>query len=490
MTHHRSRWPRALAAAVAMLAIIGIGALATGAQAQRGPLKTYLPLVVQPAGKAAPPPTPAPGGGVGEMLFSRSSTRSADVAVDARGGIHSVAVRDNPRFPDDPEALIYAYCPPANLGRCAERAAWSFVELAADAPFAQIALTPQGKPRILYEEGAGAATYVYAACDAECTNPARWARTATFSRAAINSGYVFDYRPQYFALDPQGRPRFLYGDHHPTGTQEHTGTFYAYCDEACTEQGSWRESVITREVWGEQLNLTFTSAGGVRALAQSYWPDDAQAQNGRLNYLSCDADCADAGNWGMIPLLDRGYEHAQYTIALDDKDRPRILYYQGYHEGPRGDAQLWYLWCDAADCVSTAGWDGRVITTSASAGDADLAFDTKGRPRIVVSRQAELFYAFCDSACQSAQGEWKTVVIDAAASAERASPVKLLPGCIEGSWVAGLRPALALSPNGDPRIAFDAQHLMRCYKDPDRPDLGTYTEDKWTGSAVIYFPHP
>jgi len=424
------------------------------------------------------------------LVFSRSSTLSADVAVDVQGGIHRIAARGNPRFPDDPPALIYAYCPPANLARCAERSAWSFVELAAEAPFAQIALTPQGQPRILYEEGVGPATYVYAACDAGCTSPAGWTQTPTFSRTAINTGFMFDYRPQYFALDPQGRPRFLYGDHHPTGSQEHTGVFYAFCDSVCDQQTSWRESVVTRDIWGERLNLAFTRTGGVRALAQNVWPDDAQAQNGRLAYLSCDTDCTDTQNWRMIPLLDRGYEHSQYTLALDTQNRPRILYYQGYHENPRRDAQLWYLWCDATDCVETGGWDGRVITTSSAAGDADLVFDSQDRPRIIVYRQAALAYAFCDTNRQSEQGAWQVLGVDAATSVERASPVKLLPGCIEGTWVAGLRPALALGPRGEPRIAFDAQHLMTCYKDPARPELGTYTEDKWTGSGVLYFPHP
>jgi hypothetical protein len=97
-----------------------------------------------------PPPDIA-----GELIFSRSSTRSADIVVDEQGGIHAIAVRDNPRFDEDPLALIYAYCAPVHLDRCAERDAWDLVELAADSAFAQIALTPQGQPRILYEEGSG-----------------------------------------------------------------------------------------------------------------------------------------------------------------------------------------------------------------------------------------------------------------------------------------------------------------------------------------------
>jgi hypothetical protein len=155
----------------------------------------------------------------------------------------------------------------------------------------------------------GGATYVYAACDNTYTLAENWTRTATFTRAAIGSPYVFDYRPQYFALDHLGRPRFLYRDYHPTGTQEHTGLFYAYCDTNCTNQQNWNESVVTREIWGEQLNLTFTSTGGVRALAQNHWPNDEQAQNGRLSYISCDIDCTDTSNWYMIPLLDLIFTH-------------------------------------------------------------------------------------------------------------------------------------------------------------------------------------
>jgi hypothetical protein len=166
-------------------------------------------------------------------------------------------------------------------------------------------------------------------------------------------------------------------------------------------------------------------------------------------------------------------------LTLDSQDRPRILYYQGYHEDPRTEAHLWYLWCES-NCNSASSWDGKVITTNYAAGDADLTFDAQDRPRIVISQRATLFYAFCDSDCQSAEATWQDMTIDVAASAERASPLKLLPGCIEGSWVAGLRPALALDSAGIPRIAYDAQHLMTCYKNPDRPNEGTYTEDKLT----------
>lgn len=57
-------------------------------------------------GAAALPPTQTPGGAIGEMLFGRSSTRNTDIAVDVQGGIQSAAVCPNPRFPDDPPALL------------------------------------------------------------------------------------------------------------------------------------------------------------------------------------------------------------------------------------------------------------------------------------------------------------------------------------------------------------------------------------------------
>jgi hypothetical protein len=87
--------------------------------------ETRATTTVTVQGGTTPPPDIA-----GELIFSRSSTRSADIVVDEQGGIHAIAVRDNPRFDEDPLALIYAYCAPANLDRCAERDAWDLVELA------------------------------------------------------------------------------------------------------------------------------------------------------------------------------------------------------------------------------------------------------------------------------------------------------------------------------------------------------------------------
>lgn len=474
----------------ALLAILALSALLGGRQpaAAQGQHTVYLPLLASP-GTAQPPPPPAQG----SLVFTGSAARSADIAVDAQGGIHAIAVRDNPRLGGDVQAVIYAYCAPASLARCNARAGWGFVELAADAVFAQLELDRQGRPRILYDEG-DSNTFVYAACDGACTRAASWKRLPVTSRSAIGSPFVFDYKQQFFALDQLGRPRFIYEDYHPTGTQEHEGVFYAFCDANCTVPGSWRETrIMLKPDFSEQISLAFDSKGRLRGLTTMYWQGDDGAQNGRLTYLSCEGGCERADSWRLTPLpLDRGYEHSQFTIKVDSKDRLRVLFYRGYTQAePRGKAHLFYLWCDAA-CASTESWDGTYLPAFDGdyAYDGDLAFDAADNPRIAVYKPTSLHYAWCDRGCQSGEGVWANKAFDLGPIMEAQMPLSTWPGCIRGTWVAGQRPALALDPHGNPRLAFDADHYMECYKNPGRPQDGTYTESKWQSAGVYFFARP
>jgi len=498
MTTKPRRTNRARLALLLALLLLGAAGMSRYAAAD-GPNTLYLPQLGRPG--TAPPPTPVPPTPTpptttpttGSLVFTGSAARSADIAVDAQGGIHAIAVRDNPRLDGDIEAVIYAYCAPANLARCNTRAGWATVDLPADAVFAQLELDRQGHPRILYEEGASGTNYVYAACDNACTRLDSWQRIVVTGRTAIGSPFLFDYKPQYFTLDQLGRPRFIYEDYHPTGTQEHEGVFYAYCDAACTTPGSWRETrIMLKPDFGEQITIAFDSRGRLRGLTTMIWQNDGAAQNGRLTYLSCEQGCESADNWRLTPLpLDRGYEHSQYTLKLDSRDRVRVLFFQGYHENPRANAHLWYLRCDA-NCANSDSWAGATIDAfeGAYAYDGDLAFDANDNPRIAVYKSAALFYAWCTGACQTDDAIWAARELQLAPIMEAQMPISTWPGCLRNTWVAGERPALALDAQGNPRLAFDADHYMECYRNPDRPQDGTYTESRWQSAGVYFFPRP
>ena len=43
-----------------------------------------------------------------------------------------------------------------------------------------------------------------------------------------------------------------------------------------------------------------------------------------------------------------------------------------------------------------------------------------------------------------------------------------------------------LDADGNPILGHDAEFLMQCYNDPQRPDLGTYVEPKWWTSRVVF----
>jgi hypothetical protein len=242
---------------------------------------------------------------------------------------------------------------------------------------------------------------------------------------------------------------------------------------------------------GENISLAFGRQGQVHALFTYYWDNDPEAQNGRLSYLSCESGCENLDNWSLIPLIDRGWGHAQYTIKVDHQDRARVLFYRGHTSNPSGPAYLLYLWCDN-NCADYDSWGGTHLpefSAGATAGDADLVFDANDNPHIAVYTNANLHYSWCYSDCHSGAATWQTQTVDASRAMAEAMPIGLWPGCIRSVWTAGQRPVLGLDARGNPVIAYDAANLMECYKNPERPQEGK-TIQTWESAGLMYFSRP
>jgi hypothetical protein len=132
-------------------------------------------------------------------------TGSADVAVDAGGGLHMGFVHWEPSA-EGGEAL-YGHCAgPAEA--CGDSAAWATVELVPAARRVQVAATADGRPRLLIEsEGAeGGTAHTYAECDTNCGDAANWrlALLATAQEDPMAAVFATDEAPRTFALDPRG----------------------------------------------------------------------------------------------------------------------------------------------------------------------------------------------------------------------------------------------------------------------------------------------
>ncbi|MFV9507019.1 MAG: hypothetical protein AB4911_20915 [Oscillochloridaceae bacterium umkhey_bin13] len=460
---------------------------------------TYLPLVVrggQLGNEPEPPPPPPPV--TGALLLGDKSYRSASMAVDGQGGMHAIFVRVAPfDTSGEPVPVYYAYCPPTDLAACAQRSAWRLTELEPQGyTHAQLQFTPAGQPRLLLmgwvaDPGGGLTNghlYRYGECDTQCDTTSNWRFTTVLSSNSSGGLYETDYSYRNFALDHQGRPRFVYQDRADRTDAQWKGAWYAYCDANCAnhsaEAPTWFITRIDNPEAGyvlyldEQTVLRFTSDGRPCVLAGS----------ATVQYVECNVDCNDGANWSQAAELiatGAGASVRSWSLALDGQGRPRATIY------PRG-GPLYYVWCNDA-CTNSENWEGYELAAGQGSGSyAALALDAQGRPRLVYTDGvANLGYAWCDNACERANHQWRFTQAEDSNVILRELNVPILPECVRGGWFSGKRPTLVLDAQGHPRIGYDAEFRMECKRFPDDPNSTlTFVETKWWTSRFAFFPQP
>jgi hypothetical protein len=390
-------------------------------------------------------------------------TQGTNLAVDPQGGIHvAYAVRTG--LDNDQRPAYYAYCP----SNCTSSQQWTRVGLVPGSnnwvADVRVALDPMGRPRLMIFshpiEDAGLNQYTYAACNQNCTDSASWTLTPILTARLLDPSrwnYVFNY----FALDPQGHPAFIYTD----GSQgiDHNGTFYATCraasTDACTNVANWSEFKLS-PYWLGTPSLAFSPSGQPRAALYFFHDGDDEIIM-RLLYAACDTDCMSVDNWSAIFIADL-HGTSRFSLAVDSQGRPRMVFYSGQYPDPAYQAsKLYYLWCNSG-CTDKQqnNWQARDLGLTTYDGmDADLALDAAGRPRIAYDKiGGGLGYTWCNEGCESTLGVWQQHEVESANVLENNYPVAPIRRCTISTWITGEQPILALDPAGHPRIGYVTKH--------------------------------
>lgn len=377
------------------------------------------------------------------------------IAIDAHGGIHAAYSSR------DATSIFYSYC----AGNCGERTNWQSVKIGergAALADAVLRLDGAGRPRVMWVyQGPSLGDldeYKYGFCDRGCTDAANWgAVTASWAVTSYVAGN------QWFNLDPDGRPRFVYRDNRDGWV----GTFYAWCDADChqapSETGPWWATNVrgatTMDDLSNMHDLEFTAAGQPR-LTLVAGPDDARA----ISFMQCDGNCDDSANWtGTAIGLEVGGVRARYVLGLDRQDRPRLILYTGFiATGHQDNNLLLYAWCDGG-CASPDNWEGAWTGLPVEHGAlVDMAFDAQNRPHlsyIAVDEAVHRVYeAVCAAGCTTDSPQWTaTLLADTGDLMDYLTP-PLDDGCTNQIWFldTGSHTALALTGNGNPRVAYNA----------------------------------
>ncbi len=430
--------------AVALFHVIG----SSGAGVARASFPHALPIVHDPTDLAA------------ETFqrvwpFKNNNTDGASVVVDATGGIHmgfTAYTSVGGAWP-----AYYAYC----ASNCATAANWTTIvvgDVGTWGGYTRLALDAAGQPRLLWFNEtsiSGPGVFQYAECNSACTNPASWTKINAASTASV----VGPSYSRYFALDQQGHPRFIYTD----TDSYHSGTYYAYCDSACsTAAANWHEVQISNAYLLYEFSLVFDTANGVHLAYR-----DATGSPDSLGYAECSTTCSNAANWNSTSLIDLG-SGAAFSLRVDAQHRPRLAFYTGYlGASDPNNRVLVYAWCNTA-CTQDSNWDNYALGLPAYYGaEVDLALDQQGHPQVayyvddVSNSIYGLGYAACTANCETQSAAWQAQMVETSDELDASDPVPVKSGCSISSWLeVGRVPLLALEAGSHPRIGYTAQHYQ------------------------------
>jgi hypothetical protein len=487
---HRRFFRRAIAFVVGLIMLGAGGQFAWAEQPETSAQTTiYLPLMNGEDNTTSPPPppppteTPAPPAAPGFFAIDGYLTYNATTAIDAQGGAHlAFYVSDEQQEQPLGQPAFYTYCAGGAIV-CADPSKWSeLVQIDSGVNEVQITVTADGRPRLLIRRnGSRTYDYHYWSCEQQCTNAQSW--VGLFITEAAGVELRNTYLPQHsFALDSQGRPRFVWSN--GWGNQRRHGLYYASCDAAdCTEPGSWQHTLLytldNKTVTADYSALLF-DGDKPRFLTRV----NHSGLPVSLHYFACDSACDSSPNWGASTIAHpEGKMWANWDLVLDGQGRPRVALYEAAGIDITVGGKLFYGWCDS-NCSpfimpSLAEEQFQLVQVAAGEGQSvDMAIDQQGRTHMVydAGQRGTLGELWCDNSCTSASS-WQRRILETSeqlsAQLNPASPLSCDQQ--DKAWLDAI-PQVTFDAQGRMVVAYDITSYARCYSlDPSDPTKRIYS---------------
>lgn len=499
----------ALCALLIMLAGLCLGGSVSQAQegappvvpAQQASRPVYVPMVGtgRASGGQPPatpvPPTPVPPAQRSAFFAIREAkTYNAVTAVD-RTGVHlAFYMSDEGLAEKQGQAAYYVFCP-GDTATCADPGKWgTLIKFSSQVNEVQVLSTPDGRPRMLLRRhGAAHYEYEYWACEQQCSNGNNWTGLMVINAAGVDL-YSAEHPQHSFALDSQGRPRFVHSNSWGNGRQH--GVYYSWCDAAdCTMPDTWDHVLLRtmdyKTVTADYMTLVFNKDDEARVL----WRINHSGLPVYLEYVECDGECGFWNSWaGSRVPHPEGRMWANWDLALDAQGNPRIALYEAPGIDIKVGGKLFYGTCDgkcwhedeAFKLVQVAQGEGRNV---------DLAIDGRGRTHMVydAGQRGALGQLWCDGNCMDA-GQWQRRILETneqlMADWAPASPFS----CDQQvrAWLDAI-PMVAFDGAGNMVVAYDLKNVATCfYQDPTRPNdpPGSRVERLWWAVRWARFTQP
>jgi hypothetical protein len=398
------------------------------------------------------------------------NTSAPRLAIDAAGNTHAIY----PAYARG--SAYYAFCG----ADCAGPEQVKVVKLDTEGTVhnAMIVLDRDGHPRVLLST----ATKVYfATCDADCTKPESWTKTELFDHGGDR-----EVTGEALALDNEGHPRFLmhtYRAYLGIG-QKTPQTFFVQCDADCHTPASWKQDKISNQIW-ESSYLRFDAQGRahVATVASGDGADKLAA------YARCDGNCASEGTWvgaGLAPAYKNDTEAVSIApsvaMELTKAGNPRVLVLAKTDAGKKN---LTYFACDG-ECTKE-GWSAAIVSEHDKINQGiDLALDANDHPRYVYTLDYNIILGRCDADnCTVQDAPWKLSKVEMASSLVP-DKIFLEWNCTISAWFLH-GPSLALTPDGLPRVGYQARDISGGFSQPDKlkPRCRAGTDMTWSRLALM-----
>jgi hypothetical protein len=415
-------------------------------------------------------PPNAPGG-------DATNTSAPSVEIDANDGIHTVY----PAYAIG--SAFYAYCAPGCTGPDQVKV----VQIPTDGTVhnAMIALDGSGKPQLLLSS---AQRIYYASCEGDCTEASSWTSTVI-----LEHGGEREVTGEAFALDPQGRPRFMmhtYKAYLGIG-QKTPETFFVQCDADCNAPDAWSVSKISSQMW-RASSLKYDTEGRAH-VAMVANVDRTEYSSGKEvgAYAVCEAGCDTEDGWVGTALgpafeseLDAVSIKPAISLALTKAGTPRIIMLGMFEETLKRN--LTYFECDS-NCTGQ-GWIGSIISDHEKLGAGlDLSLDANDHPRFVHTLDYNIALAFCDEAsCAQETSKWDLAKVEYGGEM-KPDEIYLYDNCTVSAWFLH-SPSLALTKDGKARVGYQARDISGGFgnTDPTRlADCRAGTDMTWSRLAVM-----
>jgi hypothetical protein len=405
-----------------------------------------------------------------------TNTAAPRVEVDAAGNTHAVYPAF---FKGD---AFYTVCE----GECSDPSKLSAVRFETDGTVynAMLKLTADGKPRVLLS------SYYhnyFAECDAGCSVRENW-RVGEIQQLSDSD---LSITGEALALDPQGRPRFLYHTYHALFGigQKPPQTSLAACDAVdCTKPESWTFNVIAKDELWENSTLLYDASG--RGHVATHVVDFSSANNPTMGaYLTCTGACNTENTWkgiGFFPAYESMTEaidmHPAISLALTKAGHPRVAQ---LGKTPEGKKVVAYFECDQ-DCDGDNWKNGFSWIADPLHDGIDLALDKDDHPRFAHTINYNIVVTYCNDAdCTREGAGWDSIFVEQGEDIP-ADQIFLEWNCTFGAWFLHT-PSIAITSSGALRVGYQIRDVSGGFgkPDPTKPGCTAGTDMSLSRMAVL-----